>query len=138
MYSFEFYFNEISKPSIWKEEIIVPILENLCNKEQLPEGKVTYVFGTDSWLLEINQSFLDHDTYTDIITFDQSDKIDELDGEIYISLERVKENAKIFRDDFERELRRVMVHGLLHLAGYGDKTKEEASLMRKMEEEYIG
>ena len=136
-YHFEFFFNEIPKPSFWKEQSIVPILENLCNKEQLPKGNVSYVFGSDEWLLEINQKFLNHDTYTDIITFDQSDSEDELDGEIYISLDRVRENAQKFEVTFEKELHRVMVHGLLHLAGFSDKTEEEKKLMREKEEEYI-
>jgi rRNA maturation RNase YbeY len=85
----------------------------------------------------MNVDYLNHDTYTDIITFDNSEKEHYLEGDIFISIDRVRENAKTHATDEDSELTRVLAHGLLHLMGYKDKTKEEASLMRKKEEEAI-
>lgn len=104
----------------------------------LSEGKqleeVSYIFCDDQYLLEINQKYLDHDTYTDIISFDNS-LGNTLGGDIFISTERVAENADTFNVNFDEELRRVMVHGLLHFSGYLDKTEEEQKQMRLKEEE---
>src|SRR5690606_18692821 len=96
--------------------------------------EICYIFCDDEYLLNLNEEFLQHDTYTDIITFDYSvGKI--LQGDIYISTERVKENSDEFNVSFEEELRRVIIHGVLHLCGYKDKTKEQSLLMRQKEEE---
>ena len=95
-------------------------------------GDVNYIFCDDAYLLEINQQYLQHDTYTDIITFDYCEG-DVLNGDIFISIERVRENSVIFSVSFEQELLRVLSHGLLHLCGYKDKTDKEAAVMRKME-----
>lgn len=97
-----------------------------------------YVFTSDEVLLQFNLDLLQHDTYTDIITVDLSDKPDDefgndIEGDIYISVERVKENAKIFNVTFRDELLRVMVHGLLHLCGFGDKSEEDKDIMRNQE-----
>ncbi len=100
-------------------------------------GYLSYVFCSDEFLLEINQSYLNHDTYTDIITFDYNED-GLLNGEIYISTDRVVENAVRFRESETDELHRVMVHGLLHLCGYPDKTEEQKVAMRKLENEKIG
>jgi len=97
---------------------------------------INYIFCSDKYLLGLNQEFLNHNTFTDIITFDNS-KGRNLSGEIYISLERVKENSKKFGSPFQDELRRVMIHGVLHLAGYTDKKTREISMMRKKEEAYL-
>ncbi|MEO9888591.1 rRNA maturation RNase YbeY, partial [Nonlabens ulvanivorans] len=99
-------------------------------------GDLSYVFCTDDFLLEINQKYLNHDTLTDIITFDYCDD-DFIHGEIYISVDRVKDNAKDFVVSFDDELLRVMSHGLLHLIGFGDKTDIEKSTMRLKEDEKI-
>ncbi|HET8884973.1 MAG TPA: rRNA maturation RNase YbeY [Salinimicrobium sp.] len=114
--------------------------EDWLRRVIVSEGKeleeINYIFCDDEYLLEINQKYLDHDTFTDIISFDYSvGKI--LQGEIYISTERVSENAQEFGVSFEEELKRVMVHGILHLCGYKDKTTEEESEMRQKEEEKI-
>jgi rRNA maturation RNase YbeY len=85
----------------------------------------------------MNVDYLNHDTYTDIITFDNSEKEHDLEGDLFISIDRVRENAKTHATDEDSELTRVLAHGLLHLMGYKDKSKEEASLMRKKEEEAI-
>ncbi len=99
-------------------------------------GELGYVFCTDEFLWDINQKYLDHDTYTDIVTFDYTEG-DIINGEIYISTERVEENAVKFGVSFKYELTRVMVHGLLHMSGFGDKTDDEKTLMRSKEDFYI-
>ncbi len=96
--------------------------------------EINYVFCSDSYLLSLNQGFLKHNTLTDIITFDNSEEPSTLEGEIYISIERVKENAEKYEETFENELSRVMIHGVLHLLGYKDKKTPEKALMRKKEE----
>jgi len=100
--------------------------------EKKKEGKISYVFVSDEDLLKINKEFLKHDSYTDIITFDYAEE-KQLHAEIFISIDRVRENAEKLKIEFESELRRVMVHGVLHLCGYKDKKKEEKELMRKKE-----
>ena len=110
------------------------------NRVLLSEGRTTseldYVFCNDEYLAEINLKYLGHDTYTDIVTFDYSDK-GTLKGDVFISIDRVKENAKLFEVTFENELMRVMVHGVLHLVGYKDKTDEDREEMRIRENEKI-
>ena len=99
-------------------------------------GDINYVFCGDDYLHKINLEFLNHDTFTDIISFDYGiGKI--IQGDIFISVDRVRENAKEFKEDFEMELRRVMVHGVLHYCGYKDKTKEDAKIMHAKENFYI-
>lgn len=97
------------------------------------EGELNYIFCDDQYLLKLNEEFLDHDTFTDIISFDYTmGKL--LGGDIFISVERVKENAESFKQPFERELARVMIHGVLHYMGYKDKTEEEKMQMRSEED----
>jgi probable rRNA maturation factor len=96
--------------------------------------EINYIFCSDSYLLSLNQGFLKHNTFTDIITFDNSEDPSSLEGEIYISIERVKENAKKYNVPIEDELSRVMIHGVLHLLGFKDKKPTEKALMRKKEE----
>ena len=99
-------------------------------------GGVSFVFCTDEYLLEKNIQFLDHDTYTDIITFNYCEG-DIISGDVFVSVERVTENANAFGMDFEDELDRVLIHGVLHLAGYQDKSKEEVNTMREKEDFYL-
>ena len=99
--------------------------------------ELNYVFCSDEYLYQMNVDYLNHDTYTDIITFDNSEKNGELEGDIFISVDRVRENAKTLKVEEGTEFTRVLAHGLLHLMGHKDKTKEEASLMRSKEEEAI-
>src|SRR5690606_4224580 len=114
-----------------KEKIAV-----LFKKENFLLKRVQYVFCSDDFLLNINQKYLNHDYYTDIISFDLSEEKGVI-GEIYISIDRVKENAQDFNVSFETELQRVIFHGALHLCGYKDKTEKQAEVMRRKEEEYI-
>ena len=111
-------------------------LNHITKEEEKKTGDITYVFCDDNFLLKKNQKFLNHETLTDIITFDYSDnKI--ISGDILISIDRVKDNAKIFKVSFFNELKRVMAHGLLHLIGYNDKTEKEITLMRDKENYYL-
>ena len=104
--------------------------------EGFVEGDISYVFCDDEFLLSINKEFLSHDTFTDIISFDYSlDK--EVHGEIYISVERVRENAESFKSAFIDELHRVIIHGILHYCGYKDKTEAASTEMRRKEDEAL-
>jgi len=114
------------------EDWVVRVLES----EGVTGKELSYIFCSDEYLLEINQKYLDHDTFTDIITFDYTDGI-LISGDIFISVPRVVENATTFKTSFEEELLRVMSHGLLHLIGYNDKTKSLAEVMREKENQKI-
>jgi rRNA maturation RNase YbeY len=107
-------------------------LEQVALSESRTIGELSYVFCSDAYLLDINQQFLDHDTYTDIVTFDYCEN-GLLNGEVYISTDRVADNASEYSVSLLDELHRVIVHGLLHLMGYGDKTEEDALVMRERE-----
>lgn len=96
-----------------------------------------YVFCSDAYLLEINKQFLKHDTYTDIVTFEMGEDPEITEGEIYVSIDRVKENAQKFQVSVNQELHRVIFHGALHLCGFRDKSKTESALMREKEDEYL-
>jgi len=98
---------------------------------------LSFVFCSDDFLLDINKRYLNHSTLTDIITFDLSTQEKNIEGDIYISVPRVAENADKFKELFEEELRRVMIHGLLHLCGYGDKSKAQKMQMRQKESAYL-
>jgi rRNA maturation RNase YbeY len=109
-------------------------ISKVISSEIKGEGDINYIFCDDNYLVEINQQYLNHDTLTDIISFDYSIG-NELHGDIFISVERVRENAVDFSVPFENELKRVMAHGVLHYCGYKDKTEEEEIVMRQKEEE---
>ncbi|WP_454804581.1 rRNA maturation RNase YbeY [Mucilaginibacter phyllosphaerae] len=100
-------------------------------------SELTYIFCTDEYLLQINQQYLDHDTYTDIITFDNSEEDGIIAGDIFISIERVKENAAKFGVETEHELHRVIIHGTLHLLGYLDKSATDKKKMTQKEDFYL-
>lgn len=111
-------------------------LQAVAKSEKKSIGDLTYIFTGDDYLHDLNKKYLHHNTLTDIITFDYSED-GILNGDIFISIERVKENALKFKATFKEELYRVMVHGLLHLAGYTDKTKATQAKMRKKENEAL-
>lgn len=111
-------------------------IKQVIEKEGKKIGDISYVFCDDEQELEINKQFLNHNFFTDIITFDYVEK-NVISGDIFISLDRVKENSKIFETDFNNELFRVIIHGILHLLGYEDKTLEEKNLMREKENECL-
>lgn len=111
-------------------------IKTITEKEKHILGDINYVFCTDDELLEINQKHLNHNTYTDIITFDYTES-KTINSDIFISIDRITENAKKFEVTFEDELHRVMIHGILHLCGYKDKTKADSELMRKKENQAL-
>jgi len=118
------------------EDEINSCLLSVIASEDKNLGEINYIFCDDSYLLSINQQYLDHDTYTDIISFDTSEGND-LSGDIFISVERIKENAQQFNVSVDDELKRVLAHGILHFCGYKDKTDDEAKLMREKEDEKL-
>lgn len=108
-------------------------LKNVCLQENHKLDSLTYIFCSDEYLRVLNKQFLNHSTYTDILSFDYSDSRKIL-GEIYISIPTVRENAKNFQQSFNIELRRVIIHGLLHFMGYNDKNSTQKAQMRRKEE----
>ena len=119
---------DVLQTDIWIKKIIT--------KEKKELGEIVFVFCSDDYLLQKNIQFLKHDTLTDVITFDYCCDM-KISGDILISIDRVKENAKKYNSDFYTELNRVMAHGLLHLLGYSDKTLEENKIMREKEDFYL-
>lgn len=109
-------------------------LKTVIQAEDKRLGELNYIFCSDAILAEINIKFLQHNTFTDIITFNTSEQEEVLEGDIYISIDRVEENARIYKVDFNHELHRVMAHGVLHLIGYSDKTPAQKRQMRKKED----
>ena len=119
-----------------EEEVVSKWIIDAISNEGFKLEEINYVFCDDEYLHKLNVEFLDHDTLTDVISFDYSvGKI--VQGDIFISVERVIDNAKDFQVEFDSELKRVMVHGVLHYCGYKDKTESDASLMREKEEYYL-
>jgi rRNA maturation RNase YbeY len=118
------------------ESLCVSWLEKSIKNEGKIAGDLSFVFCDDEYLHKINLQYLKHDTYTDIITFDYTEA-NIIAGDIFISIDRVKENATAFNTLFENELSRVIIHGVLHLVGYKDKTEEESTLMRAKEDFYL-
>lgn len=109
-------------------------IEEIVTSEGLELGDISYIFCDDEFLHKINVQYLDHDTFTDIISFDYCEG-DVISGDIFLSVERVHENASLFNVDFDSELLRVMAHGVLHYCGYKDKSEEDERIMRSKEEE---
>lgn len=105
--------------------------------EQHQAGDINYIFCSDEYLMNINVEYLNHHALTDIITFDTSETDDIISGDIYISVDRIKDNAAAFETNRDDELHRVLVHGILHLVGYGDKTRKQKSQMREKEDAYL-
>jgi len=130
------FFEEDIRVPLNKKREIKSWLKSVAKEEGKKIGELNYVFCSDNYLLEMNQQYLNHNTLTDIITFDQSDNPTIVEGDIYISFDRVKENGSSLQSE-KTELYRVMVHGLLHLLGYKDKKTEEQQLMRSKEDYYL-
>ncbi len=135
MIDFNSVFSTINQ--LENKNIISEWISETISSEGFAEGEITYIFCDDEYLNKINLEFLNHDTLTDIISFDN--RIGkQINGEIYISVERVRENAKIYKTNFKDELHRVMIHGILHFCGYNDKSDAETKSMRNKEEEVLG
>jgi probable rRNA maturation factor len=118
-----------------KAKLKIWIKKSIQN-ENFKVGSINYIFCTDEYLLDVNKKFLNHDYFTDIITFDYTEK-PIISGDLFISTERVLENAKQLNLPFENELKRVMIHGIIHLFGYQDKTKKEKETMTEKENLYL-
>ncbi len=136
------FFNEDVSFDLAKRESVAGWLTRVAVSENCRIASLAYIFCSDAHLLSINQQFLNHDYYTDIVTFDYRDQIAEhsaepIEGDVFISIERVRENATALSIVFEDELLRVMVHGLLHLIGYDDTTSELKQSMRRLEDKYL-
>lgn len=112
-------------------------ISNVIATEGFILGEINYIFCDDDYLHKLNVEFLDHNTLTDIISFDYSVG-KELHGDVFISIDRVRDNAKAFKVNFTEELHRVIVHGILHFCGFKDKTDKDAELMRQKENRYLG
>ena len=112
-------------------------IADLFKKERKRLAELDYVFCSDAYLLDVNRQFLGHDYYTDIITFDLSEPGKAINAEVYISVDRVRENAGTFSTTIQRELHRVIFHGALHLCGFSDKKAQERAKMRKKEDKYL-
>lgn len=125
--SWEFSLDK-KKVTFWINEVV--------NIEKKTITQINYKFISDDELLEMNKKFLKHDYYTDIITFSEN-RGNRLAGDIAISIPRVEENAKLIKTTFDQELKRVIIHGILHLCGYNDYTQEEKEIMRKKESDYL-
>ncbi|PCI98996.1 MAG: rRNA maturation RNase YbeY [Flavobacteriales bacterium] len=123
-----FQLDNQNNTALWAQKTI--------SKEAKKTGDITYVFCSDTYLHKINLEHLNHDTFTDIITFNYCDG-DLISGDIFISIDRVKENAITFHTTFKEELNRVMIHGILHLVGYNDKSDSDKELMRSKEDFYL-
>jgi len=131
----ELFAEEIEMPEVNHNEI-EQVLAYLINSEHFEFGHINVVFCSDAYLLEMNKSYLKHDYFTDIITFDYVEK-GIVSGDLFISLDRIKDNASAYAVAFMQELYRVVIHGVLHLCGYKDKTESEQAEMRKKENQYL-
>lgn len=130
-----FFFEDIEEFSLEHLNIEFNI-DKLVVNEGKTLGEVNYIFCSDSYLLEINKQYLNHDYYTDIISFDYcEDNI--ISGDIFISIDTVADNAKEYKVSYEKELQRVILHGILHFVGYKDKTDDDAKIMRQKENQYL-
>lgn len=140
-YSKIYFFSESITFQLKGKKKIKKWISDVVLQQKHVVGNITFVFCSDEYLLEINQHYLNHDTLTDVISFDYSEAIDKMkkliSGEIYISIPRVKENAKLNKQSFMQELYRVIIHGILHFCGFKDKKQEDKKLMRKMEDESL-
>ncbi len=130
-------FHFLQSISLTQREALKVFLRALFKKEKKALESLTYIFCSDDYLLKINRQHLTHDYYTDIITFELNGKGEPAIGEIYISVDRVKDNAQQFNTTFKEELHRVIFHGALHLCGYKDKSSKEEKLMREKEAAYL-
>lgn len=127
-YELSFQLDNEERYSQWIQDVIISESKEL--------GEINYIFCDDEYLLDINQQYLDHDYYTDVISFDYTEN-DLISGDVFISIDRVRENAKDYNVEFEEELKRVIIHGVLHYCGYCDKSEAEEQLMRNKEEEKV-
>ena len=131
------YFYEDTNFILDNQDILSVWIGNTIQSEDHKLNSINYIFCSDEHLLEVNKEYLNHDYYTDIITFNNSETEFEVESDIFISIDRVKDNSNSNKCSFEIELNRVMIHGVLHLIGYNDKTEAEQKEMREKENAYL-
>jgi len=136
MQKVHFYYVD-RKPALKEKRRLKRFIEDLFVLQKAKLGNLSYIFCSDKHLLNINNEFLKHDFYTDVITFNLSSSKTQIDGDVYMSVDRIKDNAKMEGVSFKEELHRVIFHGALHLCGYKDKKKKDALIMRSMENKYL-
>ncbi|MFT3748881.1 MAG: rRNA maturation RNase YbeY [Agriterribacter sp.] len=129
------FFFPYKKNLLTERNKLKKFIQQLFKKEKTALGSLQYIFCSDDFLLEVNKQYLKHNYYTDIITFNLGENV--IEGEIYISIDRVKDNAATYKTSFKKELHRVIFHGALHLCGYKDKLNEEKKIMRAKEDRYL-
>lgn len=134
--SIDFHFQDVAVPDFDKQAVSEWIRKTI-EKEKQETGFLNIVFCNDDYLLELNKSFLQHNTLTDIITFDYTEELEGISGDIFISVPRVRENAEKLQTGFSEELHRVVIHGILHLLGFKDKTPVQKRRMREKENYYL-
>lgn len=132
-----YFFNQGSPFKLRNSRKTKSWIKDVIARERKDLSTLNYIFCSDEQLLEINQQYLKHHTFTDVITFDNSDGGLSIEGDIFISVDRVKDNAEKLDIEFTEELHRVMVHGVLHLLGYSDKSPRAKALMRRKEDTYL-
>ena len=130
-------FNFLIAASLTDRTRLKKFIGKMVKKEGKPLAALQYIFCSDAYLLAMNREYLHHDFFTDIITFNLSEKSQPINAEIYISVDRVRENAANYNSSFKKELHRVIFHGILHLCGYKDKKPKDAQLMRQMEDKWL-
>ena len=129
--------NEVADKVKINSQILKKLSSLVFASESFNGGMVTYIFTDDNSLSSLKKRFLGLDVFTDVMAFNLEDESNELEGEVYISFDRVKDNAKTFNVDLEQEFKRVIIHGTLHLVGYNDKSSKEKNIMTKLENKYI-
>ena len=132
-----YFVNHGINPHLKDTLLLKTALASVFASEKVDFESVNYIFCKDEYLVNLNQKYLNHNTLTDILTFTYSDAFLPIISEIYISVERVKQNAKLFRVNYQNELQRVMIHGILHLCGYEDSSAEQKVIMRAKEDFYL-
>lgn len=133
--SVKFFNEDVPAPKIRRRNISAWVKETV-SKENKILGDINFIFCSDSYLLDVNRKYLNHDYFTDIITFDYVEN-NIISGDIYISIDRVRENSKLYKESMMEELRRIFIHGVLHLLGYKDKAVQEKEEMTKKEDYYL-
>jgi probable rRNA maturation factor len=132
------FFNEDVKFNLLHKKRLRSWIEKIIHQESNKDHfQINFIFCSDAYLHQLNKEYLQHDSFTDIITFDYTEKTNQLESEIYISIDRIRENARLFKVSLKEEIRRVMIHGILHLLGFKDETKDQRQKMREKENEFL-
>ena len=136
MINVQLEYDDVEKPNI-DENWIRSVCENILMDSNQDKASITFIFSNDYKLRKLKKEYFGEDVFTDTISFNLEEKNDPIEGEVYISLERVFENARTFKEDFITECKRVIIHGCLHLLGYNDESQKDKTKMIKLEETYI-